>query len=245
MVGASQDIATPNTYINTAVAEVLSEFADKLEKAGDKKAAMHDIIKESYGKHRRVVFNGNGYSDDWVKEAEKRGLPNVRSTPEALAVLDAPETIALFEKHHVLTKEESESRCSIYLERYSKAINIEAGVAIDMARRGIFPAATRYAASLARDASSLAAIGAVSSPQEIRAMRIAELCQTLYNDTAQLESDLQVAQKMSEPAAQAKAYGKEVKSAMEAVRNGADAIEKLVAKTSWPYPGYDDMLFKL
>ena len=175
MVGSSQSIATPNTYLNIAVAQVLSEFADKLDKASDKKSAIQSIVKESYGKHRRVVFNGNGYSEEWVKEAERRGLPNIRATVDVLPVLVQSETIALFEKHNVLTKAEVESRYHIYLEKYSKQINIEAGVMIDMARRSIFPAATAYAGSLARESASLAAIGAMSAPQEKRAKRIAEL----------------------------------------------------------------------
>ncbi|MDR1362936.1 MAG: glutamine synthetase III, partial [Spirochaetaceae bacterium] len=183
MVGSSQSIATPNTYLNVAVAQVLEEFADKLEKASNKNEAIQAVIKESYSKHRRVVFNGNGYSDEWVREAERRGLPNVVSTPDALRVLLDGDVIDLFKKHKVLLKEEMESRCHIYLEKYSKQVNIEAGVMIEIARRSIFPAASRYGAELAREAESLAAIHAVSSPQEKRAKRIAELCSELYDET--------------------------------------------------------------
>jgi glutamine synthetase len=245
MLGSSQSVATPNTYLNTAVAQVLREYADKLEKAGDKNAAIQQIIKESYGKHRRVVFNGNGYSDEWVKEAERRGLANVKSAPDALSVLITPEIISLFENHKVFSKEESESRYHIYLEKYAKQINIEAGVTIDMARRGIFPAVSAYAASLARDAASLAAIHAASAPQEKRGKDLADLAAGLYDETAKLESALAAAQSVDDPFAQAKAYNEKVKPAMEAVRTKTDALEKLSAKAAWPYPGYDDMLFKL
>jgi glutamine synthetase len=245
MVGSSQSIATPNTYLNAAVAQVLSEFADKLEKASNKNEAIQSIIKESYAKHRRVVFNGNGYADEWVHEAERRGLPNVKNAVDALSVLTRSETVALFEAHGIFTKEELESRYHIYLEKYSKQINIEAGVMIEMARRSIFPAATAYAASLARDAASLAAVGAASAPQEKRSKRIAELAAELYDDTAKLEGVLTEAQGVEEIFAQAKAYFEKVRPVMETLRSKGDALERLVAKNAWPFPGFEELLFKL
>jgi glutamine synthetase len=245
MVGSSQSIATPNTYLNVAVAQVLSEFADKLEKASNKNDAIQSIIKESYGKHRKVVFNGNNYADEWIREAERRGLPNVRNAVDALSVLTRGEIISLFEVHKVLTKEELESRYHIYLEKYSKQINIEAGVTIEMARRAIFPAVTSFAADLARDAASLAAIGAVSVPQEKRAKRIAELASELYDETARLETALSEAQGTEDAFAQAKTYFEKVRPAMDNVRIRGDALEKLAAKEVWPYPGYEELLFKL
>jgi len=245
MVGSSQSIATPNTYINIAVAQVLSEFADKLEKASDKTVAIQSIVKESYSKHRRVVFNGNGYSDEWVKEAERRGLPNIRATVDALSVLLQSETISLFEKHNVLTKAETESRYHIYVEKYSKQVNIEAGVMIDMARRSVFPAATAFAGSLARESACLAAIGAVSAPQEKRAKRIAELTSELFDETEKLEKALVEAQDIEDTFAQAKSYREKVFAQMTNVRSRVDAIEKLVSKEAWPLPTYEDLLFRL
>jgi glutamine synthetase len=245
MVGSSQSIATPNTYLNIAVAQVLSEFADKLEKAANKNEAIQNIIKESYSKHRKVVFNGNNYADEWVREAERRGLPNVRNAVDALAVMIRSETVALFENHKVLTKEELESRYHIYLEKYAKQINIEAGVTIDLARRYIFPAVTAYAGSLASDAAALASIGATNVPQAKRAKRIAELSAELYDETAKLEAALSEAQGTADVFAQAKAYYEKVRPAMEAVRTRGDALERLVAKEAWPLPGYEELLFKL
>uniref|UniRef100_A0A7C3EFA2 Glutamine synthetase type III n=1 Tax=Gracilinema caldarium TaxID=215591 RepID=A0A7C3EFA2_9SPIR len=245
MVGSSQSIATPNTYLNTAVAQVLSEFADKLEKATDKNATIEAIVKESYSKHRRVVFNGNGYSEEWVKEAERRGLPNVRATVDVLPVLIQPEIISLFETHKVLTKEEMESRYHIYLERYSKQINIEAGVMISMVRRSIFPAVSTYAGSLARDAASLAAIGAVSAPQEKKAKRIAELLNEMNEETDKLEKVLTEAQETEDAFVQAKTYREKVVSQMAVLRTKVDALEKLVDKKAWPFPTYEELLFKL
>lgn len=245
MIGSSQSIAPCNTYLNTAVAQVLSEFADKLEKASDKNAAIEAVIKESYTKHRRVVFNGNGYSEEWVKEAERRGLPNVKATVDVLPVLVQPEIISLFETHKVLTKEEMESRYHIYLERYSKQINIEAGVMISMTRRSIFPAISAYAGSLARDAASLAAIGAVSAPQEKRAKRIAELLGDVYEETDKLEKILVEAQEMEDMFIQAKTYREKVVSQMGVLRGKVDTLEKMVDKEAWPFPGYEELLFKL
>jgi glutamine synthetase len=245
MVGSSQSIATPNTYLNVAVAQVLGEFADKLEAAPDKHEAIQNIIKESYAKHRKVVFNGNNYSDEWVLEAERRGLPNVRSAVDALQVLIRSETVSLFEAHKVLTKEELESRYHIYLEKYSKQVNIEAGVTIDLARRYIFPAATSCASSLAQDAAALAGIGANNAAQSKRAKRIADLAGELFDETARLETALTEAQGIEDVFAQAKAYCEKIRPAMDAVRGKADALEKIVAKDAWPFPGYEELLFKL
>jgi glutamine synthetase len=245
MVGSSQSIATPNTYLNVAVAQVLSEFAGKLEKAADKNEIIQAIIKESYAKHRRVVFNGNGYSGEWVREAERRGLPNIRNAVDALSVLVRSEIISLFETHNVFTKEESESRYHIYLEKYSKQINIEAGVTIDLARRYIFPAVTSFAGSLAGDAAALAAIGATNVPQAKRAKKIAELSAELYDETAKLEAVLTESQGIEDAFAQAKSYFEKVRPAMDSVRARVDALEKSTAKEAWPFPGYEELLFIL
>jgi glutamine synthetase len=251
MAGASQSIATVNTYLNVAVAQVLCEFADKLEAlpggsaASDRNRAIEAIIKESYGRHRRVVFNGNGYSDEWLREAESRGLPNVRNTVDALPVLINDETIALFEKHKVLTKEEMESRYQIYMETYSRQINIEAGVSVDLARRFIFPAVSAYAASLARDASSLLNAGAHNAPQTRQARHIAEILAGLDSDIAALENLLGEAQNIEDIPVQARAYLEKVRPAMEQVRGKVDMLEKITPKEVWPLPGYEDLLFKL
>ncbi|MDR2901120.1 MAG: glutamine synthetase III [Treponema sp.] len=245
MVGSSQSVATPNTYLNLAVAEVLSEFADKLEKASNKHDAIQAIIKESYTNHRKVVFNGNGYSDEWIKEAEKRGLPNINNAVDAFNVLTQKNIVELFEKHKVLSKDELESRYHIYLEKYSKQINIEAGVMIDISRRLIFPAVSSYAGSLARDAISLAQIGAVSTPQEKRAKRIADLSSELFDEVRKLEKSLADVQGIEDSFNQAKAYQEIVLPQMEMVRSKVDSLEKFVDKRAWPFPSYEELLFKL
>ena len=249
MVGASESVASPTMCINVAVAHVLKEFADKLEpvagKPGSLNEKIHAIIKESYAKHGRVVFNGNGYTEEWIKEAERRGLPHMRGTVDALAVLAQSDTISLFEEHGVLTKEELESRYHIYLEKYSKQINIEAGVMVEMARRQIFPAVSAYAAELARDAVSLAEINAECAPQEERARAIAKLCKELYEETANLQDVLAKTYDIGDSLDQAHSYSEDVRPAMAQVRLRADALEKLVPKDAWPFPGYEELLFKL
>ena len=255
MVGSSQSVANSTTYLNLAVAQVLKEFADKLEAIPQESSTsaanetvlghVHAIIKESYLKHRRVVFNGNGYTGEWIREAERRGLPVTKNAPENLTVLTQSEIISLFETHGIFTKEEMESRYQIYLEKYSKQINIEAGVAIDMARRQIFPAVSSYAATLARDAAALTAINAQSTPQNDRAKTLAELCNSLYEETGLLEKVLAETQSLEDSFAQAYSYSEKVRPAMDALRSRVDALEKLVSKEAWPFPGYEELLFKL
>ena len=251
MTGSSQSAATAATYLNTAVAQVLREFADKLESlpAGTTVSrineAVHGIVKEAYTKHRRVVFDGNGYTSEWVREAGRRGLPNVINTVEALSVLTREDIVSLFEAHGVLTREENESRYQIYLEKYCKQINIEAGVTLDMARRRIFPAASAYAASLAHDAEALAAINADAGPQESLAKGIALLCGGLNGEIEELETILNETQAITGAFDQACSYSGKVRPAMDKVRCKVDLLEKLVSKEKWPYPDYEELLFKL
>jgi glutamine synthetase len=250
MVGSSQSVATPCAVLNTAVADALCGFADRLEpivkKGGEAVAAeVRAIISESYMAHRRVVFNGNGYSEEWHREAERRGLPRFRAAVDVIPELASPLAVQLFEKHGVFSREEIESRCVIYLEKYSKQTNIEAGVMVDMAKRSIFPAATACAQDYAQAASSLAAIGAVSSAQEMRARRVAELAASLSEETDRLEKALTGAQELEEPLAKARAYRESVVPRMAALRERVDLIEKIVDKTRWPFPTYEELLFGL
>ena len=251
MVGSSQSVATSAAYLNTAVAQVLGEFAARLETlpAGSPVSkvneTVHAIIKESYRKHRRVVFNGNGYNSDWLREAERRGLVNISNTPEALAVLKRKDVVSLFTDHGVFSEEEIESRYHIYLEKYSKQINIEAGVTVEIARRRIFPAVSAYAAGLARDAAALGSIRAVSAPQEKQARLIAGLCNELSGLTDVLEGLTSQTHEIADIFMRAVAYSVKVVTAMNAVRSKADALEKLVSKNMWPFPGYEELLFKL
>jgi glutamine synthetase len=250
MVGSSQSAATPCAILNTAVADVLSSFADKLEKAvGGKSAvvseALHDIVAESYRAHRRVVFSGNGYSEEWQREAERRGLPRFRAAVDVIPEIASPAAVALFERHGVFTREEAESRCVIYLEKYSKQVNIEAGLMVELAKRSIFPAASADAEFFARAAAALAATGAPSSPQELRARRISELAAAVIEEADRLEKALSLAQEIDEPLACAKSYREAVVPRMVALRERADALERLVSAERWPLPSYEKLLFGL
>ncbi len=249
MVASSQSAATPTTILNAAVAEVLGSFADRLEKAaaagGDVLAESRRIIADSYRAHRRVVFNGNGYSAEWALEAERRGLPRSKSAVDVIPEFASDSTVALLSGLGILTREEAESRCVIYLERYAKQLNIEAGLMVDMARRLIFPALCAAAERFARSAAELAGIGAVSTPQEARAQRLAVFTAALADETERLEKVLTDAQRVEDPLARARAYRETVMPRMEALRTVADDAEKLVPYDMWPLPSYEDLLFTL
>jgi glutamine synthetase len=249
MVGSSQSVATPGAVLNTAVADVLARFADRLEaaarKGSDMAAEQRALIAESYKAHRRVVFNGNGYAEEWHREAERRGLPRFRSAVEVIPELASTTGVELFSRYGVFTKEEIESRCVIYLEKYSKQINVEAGIMIEMAKTGIFPAVTGCAEDYARAASALAAVGAASSAQEIKARKLAELAAAVAEETDKLEKALNGVQEIEEPLAGARAYRESVIPRMAALREKVDAVERLVERKRWPFPTYEDLLFGL
>ena len=247
MVGSSQSVATPTAVLNTAVAEVLSRFADRLEAAAKKGADMaaeeRALIAESYKAHRRVVFNGNGYAEEWHREAERRGLPRFRAAVEVIPEFASKAGIELFTRHGVFSKEEAESRCVIYLEKYSKQVNIEAGVMVEMCKRFIFPAVTASAEDFARAASALAAVGAQSAPQELRARKLAELGAAIADETDRLEKSLASVQEIEEPLAEARGYRESVTPRMVALREKVDAAEKFVEGARWPFPTYQELLF--
>ncbi|HNX73831.1 MAG TPA: glutamine synthetase III [Spirochaetales bacterium] len=249
MVASSQSAATPTTMLNAAVAEALTDFADKLEGAvAQGRPALEaavEIAAASWKEHKKVVFNGNGYSSEWVKEASARGLPMWRSTVEAIPELIEPSNVAMLEKLGILSADESESRCTIYLERYSKQVNIEAGVELEMARRSVFPAASESASAFAAQATALAAIGAPNAAQEQRASRIAAACGSLVDESDKLASALSDAQRLDDPLAKAKAYRNSVIPAMDALRAVCDKLEELSPESAWPFPSYEDLLYSL
>jgi len=249
MVGSSQSVATPSAILNTAVADVLARFADRLEAAAKKGADMASeeraLIAESYKAHRRVVFNGNGYAEEWHREAERRGLPRFRAAVEVIPELASQTGLELFARHGVFTKEEVESRCVIYLEKYAKQVNIEAGIMVEMAKRYIFPAVTASAEDFARAASALAAVGALSSPQELRARKLAELAGAIADEADKLEKALTGVQEIEEPLAEARAYRESVIPRMTTLRDKVDAVERIVEASRWPFPTYQDLLFSL
>ena len=246
MCGSSQSAAGSNAVLTTAMAEVLRTIADRLESSSDPLSEARGIIIENYRNHRRVIFNGNGYSEEWVAEAEKRGLPNIGSTVEALLAYLEEDSIALFEKHKVLSRAEMESRVTIYLETYSKQINIEAGVMREMSQRLIYPAAAEYAEKIANTLAGLEAAGVTCVKQRELLKRIGEYIEGLLTAATELDSLMRKAWELeNDVKAQAFEYRNKVIPAMDRLRIFGDELEKMTDKRIWPYPGYEDLLFNL
>ena len=247
MVGSSDSVAPANVVLNTIVAEVFKEAADELEKAEDFDTAVHDMIKKLFRDHKRIIFNGNGYSDAWVEEAERRGLPNIRSMVDAIPAITTDKAVKLYESFGVFTKAELESRAEVEYEAYSKMINIEAKTMIDMASKQIIPAVIKYTTQLA---GSLGAVKA-ACPEADTSVQT-----ELLTETSALLSDMKVALAaltditeetagVSGAEAQAHAYHDKVVPAMAALRAPADKLEMIVDKDLWPFPSYGDLMFEV
>jgi glutamine synthetase len=244
-VGSSQSIAGPNVALNTIAAEAYDEIATRLEKAEDINSEAALIIKEFYEKHNRVVFNGNNYSEEWVKEAEKRGLPNVRNSVDALAAFITEKALSLFGTYGVFSKKELHSRYEIYVDHYAKQINIEALTAIDMAKKQLIPAGIEYAAFLADSISSFRAVSADTSVAEDLLRKVTSLLAASYANLAILEKGLAQAQAMGETVKKAETYRDLVVTSMQALRTDIDGLEMIVPADMWPVPTYTDLLFNL
>lgn len=247
MVGSSDSVASPNVVLNTIVAQAFKEAADELEKADDFDTAVHDMIKKLLKEHRRIIFNGNGYSDAWVEEAERRGLPNIRSMVEAIPAVTTEKAVKLFEEFGVFTKPELESRAEVEFEAYSKVINIEARTMIDMASKQIIPAVIKYTTDLA---NSLSAVKS-ACPEADTSVQT-----ELLTETSALLSDMKVAladlieitdfcAAVEGGKEQAYAYHDKVVPAMAALRSPADRLEMIVDKDLWPFPSYGDLIFEV
>lgn len=244
MVPSSASIAGPNTILNTAVAEALDEVASRLEKASDVNKEAAAIVKEFINKHGRVVFNGNGYSEEWVKEAKKRGLPNITNMVDAIAAMANDSAIKLFGKYKVLSESELHSRYEVYLEQYVKYINIEAQTSIQMVRKQYLPAIMKYAGELASAIRELKAAAANSTVQKEKLTQISALLVSANKKLAALEAATEKANSIGHAKPKAEAFRDKVKPAMNSLRADIDALEWLVPENEWPVPSYVDMLFK-
>lgn len=245
MVGSRDSIAGPNVVLNTIIAEAFSEACDILEQAEDFDKAVHDLIKQYATEHHRIVFNGNGYADEWVEEAKRRGLPNIKSMAESIPALTTEKSVKLFEKFHVFTKAELESRAEIKYENYAKAINIEAKTMIDMASKQIVPAMIKYTKSLADTVIAVKGAGADASVQE---EILAEVSRLLIETKEALNVLIEVTDKavaMEEGKDQALFYHSDVFPAMEDLRAPVDELEMIVDKEAWPMPSYGDLIFEV
>jgi len=242
MLGSAQSISGPNVALNTIAAEVLDEVATRLEKAKNVNAEIQNIIKEFVTKHGRIIFNGNNYSEEWAKEADKRGLPNTKNAVDALKAFVTPKAIKLFEKYKVLSKEELHSRYDIYVEQYAKHINIEGLCAIQMVKRQFIPAVIRFTTDLG---TSIAAVGKGATVQKALLDEVSTLLDSAAKKVKKLEDEVNKAQKISSVEKQAAAYRDKVFPTMQALRVDIDALEGVMPDDLWPVPTYSELLFKL
>ena len=244
MLGSSQSIACPNMMLNTAVADVLADFAEELEKADDFNAVLQDLIIRTYKEHKRIIFNGNNYSDEWVKEAEKRGLLNLRTLADATPHYTDEKNVKMFEKHHVLTRTEVEARCDIELENYWKQLNIEGLTMVDMLRKDILPAVCACMGDLSQEAVNKKALDIPFGFEKKVLEKISALAESLHEETAKLAGLLEK-KDFANNCECAKYYGSEVLGQMEKARAIADELELTVGRKYWPFPSYGDLLFSV
>ena len=245
MVGSSDSIAPANVVLNTIVAESFKEIADELENADNFDMACHDMIKKLFTEHHRIVFNGNGYSDEWVEEAERRGLPNIKSMVDAVPALTTPKAIKLFESFGVFTESELRSRAEIKYEAYAKAINIEAKSMIDIASKHIIPAVVSYTTELANSVIAVSEAGVDSSTQKELLDEVTTYLKEMKAALKKLTEVTEKASDITEGKEQATYFRDVVKVAMDELRAPADKLEMIVDKEFWPFPSYGDLLFEV
>ena len=249
MLGSEASVANPNIILNTAVAVCVHQFAEQLKDVPDDKMddAIHELIRKTITDHKRVIFNGNGYTDEWIEEAEKRGLYNLKSTPDALPQWIADKNIELFTKYHIFTKEEIESRYEIWLETYSKILNIESNTMVEMVQKDFLPSVFAYIDKIAATAVAKKSVVAdVSTASEGKLIKeLSQLADEISTGLDTLKADTAKALATEDPLANAKAYQTVVLSDMETLRKSVDAAEVLIPDALLPYPTYDKLLFSV
>ena len=246
-LGSSDSVASPNVVLNTIVAEAFCNIADELEKADDFDLALHDLIKKLATEHQRIVFNGDGYSDEWIAEAERRGLPNIKTMVDAIPALTTDKAIKLFEKFGVFTKAELESRAEVQYEAYSKALNIEAKAMIDIAGKQIIPAVIKATTELSTSIASVksASVGADTSVQEELLVETSALLAETQKALANLKKATAEAATKEEGREQATFFKDVIREAMADLRTPVDKLEMIVDKDLWPMPSYGDLIFEV
>lgn len=246
MVGSTHNVATPNIVLNTIVAESLAQFADELENAENFEKALHELLVRTFKEHQRIIFNGNGYDDAWIKEAvETRGLPNLKSTVDAIPHFEDEKAIKLFTKHKVFTEREIHARTEILLENYYKTINIEAHTVAEMVARDYTPAVMKYEKFLCDLIASKKAVGVDSSVEMASAARIASLASVMTAKNAELSDLLTGAAEITDVLDIARYYREKVFEKMNEIRAVVDELETLVAADYWPVPTYGEILFSV
>ena len=245
MPGSSQSIAGINIVINTIVAESLSQIADELEKADDPMTAAKEIAIDIFKKHDRIIFNGNGYSDEWIEEAARRGLPNLKTTVDALPYFKSEKSLKLFEKHGVFTRVETETRTDIMLEDYSKALHIEMLTMLQMAKQEILPACVKYTNSIVKGIKDKESIGISAPNEKAKAQMLTSYTEDLIAKIDNLEKISNNVPESEDVLEVATYYKDEVIAAMTELRAAADLLETVVAKEYWPFPTYTDLLYSI
>jgi len=249
MLGSEASVANPNIILNTAVAECVHQFAEQLKDVPEDKMedAIHELIKKTIIDHKRVIFNGNGYTDEWIEEATKRGLFNLKSTPDALPQWIADKNIELFTKYHIFTKEEIESRYEIWLESYSKILNIESNTMVEMVQKDFLPSVFAYIDKVAATAvAKKSVVSDVSTASEGKLIKeLSQLADEISTGLETLKADTAKALAKEDPLANAKAYQTVVLSDMDELRKSVDAAETLIPDALLPYPTYDKLLFSV
>ena len=249
MLGSEASVANPNIILNTAVAECVHQFAEQLKDVPEDKMedAIHELIKKTIIDHKRVIFNGNGYTDEWIEEATKRGLFNLKSTPDALPQWIADKNIELFTKYHIFTKEEIESRYEIWLESYSKILNIESNTMVEMVQKDFLPSVFAYIDKVAATAvTKKSVVSDVSTASEGKLIKeLSQLADEISTGLETLKADTAKALATEDPLANAKAYQTVVLSDMDELRKSVDAAETLIPDALLPYPTYDKLLFSV
>ena len=245
MLGSSASISGANVVINTAVAESLRQYADALEGSTDFENDLHELIRSVIRKHKRIIFSGNGYGDEWVREAEKRGLLNLPTTPDCVPHYLAMKNVELFARHRVYTEIELAARYKMKLDNYCKVLHIEALTMLDMARQDILPAVSAFAKELCDTATAKNALGVEAVYETETAARVSKLTTAVLTEVRTLEKASDDAEELADVLTRACAYKDNVLSAMSALRESVDELETLTARKYWPYPNYGDLLFSV
>ena len=244
MLGSSNSISCANIHLNAAVAEVLMQFADKLEKAKDFNKTLHELIKKTIKDHKRIIFNGNGYDDAWIKEAEKRGLLNLKTTADAMPYICDKKNVDMLTSHGIFTEAEIFSRCDIMLENYIKTVNIEAVTMVDMARKEIIPAVAKFAADTASAVAVKKSVSKVACKYETSLVsQLSELIDEMDASTTKLEAAISKLKGISDTMSASEFVRDTMLSAMNKLRSTADKAEVITSETYWPFPAYDKLLF--
>lgn len=243
MLGSRDSVASPNVVLNAIMAEVFADACDELEQAENFDEAVHDMIKRNFTEHHRVIFNGNGYSEAWVEEAARRGLPNIQSTVYSISELTSEESVRMFERFNIFTEAELQSRAEVKYENYAKTVSIEARTMLTMARKQMIPAAIRYAKFLAEMINAVRGTGIADVSVEMDMLtRIMGLIKEANTALQVLEEAEETAQRMPEGKEMGYYYYDIVAPAMKNLRAPIDTLESIVDKSYWPLPSYGDML---